>query len=326
MGYVLVTLLVIFLVAPLIVPIPPPADTWPVESLADADSRFIEVDGVQVHYKHYGSGEPTVILLHGFGASTFSWREVYALLSAYGTVIAYDRPGFGLTERPVKEDWEGHNPYASDAQVDLLLGLMDALEIQQAVLVGNSAGGRVALQTALDHPERVRSLGLVDAAVYDGGRPGWLAWLMRWPQVNRLGPVLMRGIRRWGMDVLQTAWHDPARVTPEVIAGYRRPLHAENWDRALWELTKAAAYENLSGRLEELDMPVLVMTGDDDRIIPTEDSLRLAEEIPGAELVVFAACGHVPQEECPQEFVEAMGYLLGGLGTDAVPAEPSPLE
>jgi pimeloyl-ACP methyl ester carboxylesterase len=117
---------------------------------------------------------------------------------------------------------------------------------------------------------------------------------------------LVRSIRRWGADFGRSAWHDPSRFTPEIWEGYTRPLRAENWDRALWELTAARSSVDLPARLDELQMPLLVITGDDDRIVPTEQSLRLAGEIPGADLAVLPACGHVPQEECPAAFLEAV--------------------
>jgi fermentation-respiration switch protein FrsA (DUF1100 family) len=76
-------------------------------------------------------------------------------------------------------------------------------------------------------------------------------------------------------------------VTPEIYAGYRKPLQVENWDKALWELTKSSRESGLALRLDELNLPVLVVTGDDDRIVPTENSLQLAKDVPGSQLVVF---------------------------------------
>jgi pimeloyl-ACP methyl ester carboxylesterase len=136
---VLCAILLAVLVGPLLVPVPPLTGTVPPEALVDDDSLFIEIEGLKVHYKTSGTGQPFIILLHGFGASLFSWREVLPSLAEYGTVIAYDRPAFGLTERPLT--WEGDNPYSPAAQVELLVGLMDALDIERAILVGNSAGG-----------------------------------------------------------------------------------------------------------------------------------------------------------------------------------------
>ncbi len=303
--------LAILLIGPFLVPVPPLEETVPPEQLADPDSRFVEVNGINIHYKMAGEGEPVFILLHGFAASTFSWREVMGPLSGWGTVVAFDRPGFGLTERPMPGEWRGHSPYAPESQADLMVGLMDALEIGRAVLVGNSAGGTVALLTALTYPERVEALVLVDAAVYvGGGTPGWLRPLFNTPQMRHLGPLVARQIQNWGVDLARSAWHDPSRITPEVWEGYARPLRAQNWDRALWEVTRASRPLGLDKRLGEVRVPVLVVTGDDDRIVPTDQSIRLASEIPGAQLVVIPNCGHVPQEECPEEFLRAVDEFL----------------
>ncbi len=304
-------LLAVLLVGPFLVPVPPLEGTVPPEQLADPDSRFVQVNGLRVHYKIAGEGEPVLILLHGFGASLFSWREVMEPLAEYGTVVAFDRPAFGLTGRPMPGEWEGESPYSTASQADLTVGLMDALGIERAVLVGNSAGGTVAVLTALRYPQRVEALVLVDAAIYGGGGfPAWLSPLLRTPQVRHLGPLFARRIQDWGRDFARSAWHDPSGITPEVWAGYTRPLQADNWDRALWELTVASRPLGLDERLGELTMPVLVITGDDDRIVPTESSIRLAGELPNARLVVIPNCGHVPQEECPGPFVEAVSSFL----------------
>lgn len=308
-GSILLILLAILLIGPFLVPVPPLENTVSAESLADEDSKFIEVNGVNVHYKTYGEGEPTFILLHGFGASLFSWREVTEPLAEFGTVIAYDRPAFGLTERPM--EWEGESPYSQDSQVELVIGLMGALGVEKATLVGNSAGGTVSMLTALKYPERVTSLILVDPAVYaGGGAPSWIRPLLGTPQFDHLGPLFARQLQAQGTEFLKTAWHDPSKITPDIFEGYQEPLQIENWDKALWELTVSSRESGLAERVSEFNLPILVITGDDDRIVPAEQSLRLAEELPNAELAVIPQCGHVPHEECPTVFMQAVTEFL----------------
>ena len=311
-GIILVTLTLALIIGPFLVSVPPLENTKSVEQLADADSHFIELSGFKVHYKTYGQGEPTFILLHGFGASLFSWHAVTEPLSKFGTVIAYDRPAFGLTERPLK--WEGENPYSPQAQVDLVIGLMDKLNIEKAILIGNSAGGTVSMQVTLQYPERVQALILVDAAVYaGGGAPAWVRPILNTPQMNHLGPLLARQLQAQGTEFIKTAWHDPSKITPAIFEGYQKPLQIENWDKALWQLTVSSQESGLVERLSEISVPTLVITGDDDRIVPTEQSLRLADEIPNAMLKVIAQSGHLPHEEKPIEFMQAVTEFLATL-------------
>jgi pimeloyl-ACP methyl ester carboxylesterase len=307
-----IILLAAVLVGPFLVPVPPLQETVPPEQLADPDSRFVEVSGLRVHYKTAGSGEPYLILLHGFGASLFTWHAVMEPLGQMGTVIAYDRPAFGLTERPLT--WTGINPYGPIANGNLLLGLMDHFQIRQAILIGNSAGGTVAMNFALAHPDRVQALILVDPAVFTaGGLPGWVQPLLNTPQMNHLGPLIARQIKSGGPELLRTAWHDPSKITSDVIEGYTKPLRAETWDKALWFFTVAGRETSLTRRLSDFHMPVWIITGDDDRIVPTAQTRQLAGEMPGAALIVIKDAGHVPQEEQPDMFLLSVSGFLKAL-------------
>jgi pimeloyl-ACP methyl ester carboxylesterase len=319
-GIIALVVVAILLIGPFLYPVPPLTGTVDESELADPESKFVEINGLSVQYKEMGQGEPVFILLHGFGASEYSWREVMEPLSKYGRVIAYDRPAFGLTERPMPGEWAGTNPYSIEGNVELLDGLMDELGVEKGILIGNSAGGGVAAAYALEHPEQVQGLVLVDPALGSGrgGRfPSWLLPIMSSPQLRNLGPLLVRSIAGdSGDETIRLAWHDPALITQDVYEGYRRPLKADNWDKALYEFAIAANPVNYVDRLEELSMPVLVVTGDDDRIVPTDSSIQLAGKIPGAQLVVFDQCGHVPQEECPDQFMDAMLTFLKGVKDD----------
>jgi pimeloyl-ACP methyl ester carboxylesterase len=306
---ILAVLLLVALVGPFLIPVPPLTNTVPPEQLADHDSQFININGLTVHVKTMGQGEPVFVLLHGFGASLFSWHAVMEPLSQYGTVIAYDRPAFGLTERPMT--WVGENPYSPQASVDLLLGLLDHFNVLSAILVGNSAGGTVSMQFTLQHPDRVQALILVDPAVYEGGGgPSWLRPFYKTPQMNHLGPLIVRSIQNSGLDLITTAWYDPSKVTLETLTGYTKPLRAESWDRALWYFTAASQSSGLPEHLGEFTLPVLVITGDTDKIVPTANSVRLAGALPNARLVIIPEAGHVPQEEQPVLFMEAVDGFL----------------
>lgn len=309
-------LLLSALVVPLIVPVPE-LETVPVRRLAPTEGRFAEVGGTDLYYTRTGSAPPTLLLLHGFGSSTLSWRKVAEPLSAEAEVIAFDRPGFGFTERPAVIDGavtDARNPYTPPAQLELTRGLLDALSVPRAVLVGHAAGGAVAAQFALAYPERVAGLILVDPVLRSSGPSGLLRGLFNTPQAARAGPLIMRQFAEEpGLELLRQSYADPSRLTDADIAGFRRPLRADNWDTALWEVTKAGRPTDLFPRLAELGVPTLVVSGAADSVVPPEEHKRAAESIPGAAIRVLAGCGHAPHEECPQKFWGAVTPWLDGL-------------
>lgn len=311
---ILLSLLTLVIVGPLITTVRPLENTVEAQSLADTDSQFIDLPGLKVHYKTAGdpAAKHTFILMHGFGSSLYSWHNLMPVLAEQGYVIAFDRIAFGLTERPLKGTWKGESPYSDKAQREQLLEFMDALGISKAVFVGHSSGAALAAEFALEHPEKVEALVLFDPAVFrTGGAPAWSRFLLNTPQMNRIGPLLMRQFGgEPGINFLKAAWNDPAKLTDADMAAYQKPLTINDWDKALWELSKANQNTNLAKSLAQLQQPVLVLAGEEDKVVPLEFSQRLADELGNAEFKTFANCGHVPQEECSEEVVpEVLSWL-----------------
>lgn len=315
LGLFIILILLFIVFGPLIIPLPPLDGIQPMESLVYSDSQFMEIDGVDVHYQEIQSdGETLIVLLHGFGSSTYSWQKIMLPFSTFGSVLAYDRPGFGLTERVIPYEDVDTNPYLLEYQSQILMAFIEAKKAEKIILVGNSAGGTVAMQTALAYPDRINALILISPAVYgSGGAPKWIKPLLNLPQMDRLGPVLVRTIRERGLEILELAWSDPGQISEDDFANYQKPLSVDRWDVGLWEFTKANGENDLESRISEITMPVLVITGADDKIIPADQSIQLASELPNASLVVIPDCGHVPQEECPAEFINAVDTFLNNL-------------
>jgi pimeloyl-ACP methyl ester carboxylesterase len=322
---ILLALLGALILAPLIVPIADLEGTVPARQLAGADSRFVEVGGLAVHYRETGSGadseRPALVFLHGFGNNLASWRKVVAPLSVYGRAIAIDRVAFGLSEHPPAGSWRGLNPYSLAGEVVGTLAVLDALGVGRAVLVGSSSGGALAAQIALDHPERVAGLVLASPAILEaGGPPAWSRPLLFTPQLQRIGPLFMRQFGgASGENVYRAAWSNPDRIGEDDLAAYRLPLQADGWDRALWELTKASHRPEVAAHLEEITVPTLVLAGAGDVIVPTGLSAEVARRLPNGVLALFDDCGHLPHEECPQSFLTVVEDWLSTTLAAAAP-------
>lgn len=315
--------LVIMIVAigPFLIPVRPLEGLVVAQDLAAPESRFMTIpfdgtDGIDIHYLSSGAdardNAPAFILLHGSNFNAFTWNEVLDLFGQYGPTFAYDQIPYGLSEKLVAGDWNGRNPYTPEAAVDQVFLFMDALEIERAVLVGNSYGAALAVQAALDQPERVEGLILADAAVYvEEEMP---AWLFELPQVRRLGPIFARQLGQSEAFIRQT-YRDPEQISAERMAQTMIQTRVINWDMAYWDYLRVWGSDtaDYQPRISEIQQPTLVLSGDSDKVVPVADSQKLHAELPNSELTILPSCGHVPQEECPDLFENAVSTWLRGL-------------
>ncbi len=277
-----------------------------------ADSRFIEVNGFDVHYRIAGNKKPLVVLLHGSFLSIRSWSHVFEQLAEGATVITFDRPAFGRTSRPLPSKHNGVS-YSPEAQSDLVIALIKKLGFSKAVLVGNSTGGTLALLTALRTPQHVEGVVLVGAMIYSGYATSEVPAFMK-PLMKAMTPLFSRLMKFLITKLydknIRGFWHNKERLSDEVLAAFRSDLMVGDWSRAFWELFLETHHLRLNERLNTLSQPSLVITGEHDLTVKTEESFRLARELPGAELVVVPDCGHLPQEEQPEAFIVALRNFL----------------
>ncbi len=275
----------------------------PPSAFADLESRFITVDNLAIHYRVSGEDKKGIplILLHGFMANSRTWEDLSTLLGKDYPVYAYDRIAFGLSERPLRPDFPpSGSPYRSEAVVERALLLMDEWRAGEAVLVGSSAGGELALRIALAAPERIKALILIAPAVYSGGPSGFMRWFSRISLFENIGLNAVRSLGEDPEKLLSRVWYDPSRMPDDLRSAYLQPLRIENWDKALLEFIRASEGDDITEELKELEIPVLIIHGRNDSIVPVEDSIRLVDQISGAQLLVIEDCGHVPYEEYPE--------------------------
>lgn len=269
------------------------------------ETRFVEVGGRLVHVEQAGEGEP-VVLLHGFGASTYTWRRVIPALARSYRVLAADLYGFGATERP--RDFAS---YTRGGQAGLVLALLDRLGIERAHLVGHSYGGAISLWLADRHPERLRSLVLVDSAAptYPNDRRSRIA------RVKPLAWLFLRGFAltpRWIQKALEMSVADRSLVTPELVRGYLSPLRVEGVDAAFHGLTAPLPEpDGPEVDLARITLPTLGIWGTEDRLVAVADGKREVLRMPRGTFVELSGIGHMPMEECPEELARIVLDFLG---------------
>jgi pimeloyl-ACP methyl ester carboxylesterase len=277
---------------------------------AEADNPplgdFLEVDGVELHYLESGEGDP-IVLLHGNGAMAQDWVASGLLdqLALKHRVIAFDRPGFGHSERPRSTIW------TAEAQAKLIARALDQLGIEKPLVVGHSWGTLVTLALALDHRERVGGIVLLGGYYYPSVRGDVL--FASPPAVPGIGDVM-----RYTVSPLLGAAMSPAAVkkvfspapVPESFAAFPldmslRPsqIRASAAEAAL--MIPAAA--SLSPRYAELDLPVTVVAGAGDLMVtPEQQTQRFADALPQAKLRLIEGAGHMVHYTATDEVAQAI--------------------
>jgi pimeloyl-ACP methyl ester carboxylesterase len=238
---------------------------------------------------------PDLLLLHGLGASSFSWRDNLAPLSRHFRVLAPDLPGHGSSPAPLTAD------YRPEALAQGVLEFMDRRGLAEVAVAGNSLGGGLALLLARDHPQRVTALILLAPAVALTRIP-WIFYPLRLPGLGLLAAALMGP---WIIPLaLRLAYHRWDRITPQVVAGYAAPFRDLRRRLALRRLCRQARLqplEEIEAWLKSVRQPTLIIWGQKDRILPVAQAHWLKARLPQAELVLLPQVGHAPQEEAPEE-------------------------
>lgn len=267
--------------------------------------EMLVLDGRAVHVEQRGAGEP-VVLLHGFGESTYSFRHVLPTLAERYRVIAVDLNGFGYTDRP-------RDPahYTLDGQQRLVLGVLDRLGVERAHFVGHSYGGGLTLWIAAHHPERVRSMVLVDTTLplYSTAQRTRLAKLRPFTFLYLRTVVLHE---RYVRKSLGAAYADASLATPDVVEAFLDRLRIAGIDDAYYGLLAKLGEPPALVDLATIETPALVVWGREDRRSALRNGERITAALPRARLVVIPDCGHVPMEEKPQELLAAMLPFLEG--------------
>jgi pimeloyl-ACP methyl ester carboxylesterase len=256
-----------------------------------------------------GGAGPPALFIHGFGSSKYTWRRVCAGLQDVFSYCAIDLPGHGASPAPVNFDFSVEN------LSDVLTRYIESRDFKNLTVVASSLGATIILVAMLRNSvalrERVRSLCIIDGACYPQTFPFFVDFF-RWPVIGKLSERVtpsQKVAEILAKQVLGYCFFDDTRITEEQIeeyAGYVR--HREN-RRAIGQVARAIDTGTLSRYaplLKSIALPCLLIWGREDRVIPAESGRRLQRDLPNAQFVAIERCGHLPQEERPDDVVSLM--------------------
>lgn len=288
------------------------------------ESAIIPVMDAQMHIRVRGEGMP-LFLIHGSFASLHTWAAWESELSKQYRTISMDLPGHGLTG-PNRWQVYGQNYYR-----DLVFALADTLKIDTFYVAGNSMGGNVALRMALEKPERIKKLILVDAAGslqttkpdtttrQSGNSSKDRPWIFRLIAHPAGGKLMTRFTPRFLFKLnLQQVYGDLNLINDTLVNRYSELLRREgNREATLKRLTGGINLTGPSGSKtgNEISIPTLILWGAKDKWIPLKNGELLNSQIPNSKLVVFPEAGHVPHEEIPAETVQEVLDFLKSSGS-----------
>ena len=266
--------------------------------------HWLEIGTERMHYVDEGHGDP-VLLLHGEPTSSFLWRKIIPQLP--GRVVAPDLIGFGRSDKPEDVGW-----YSYDRHVDSVARLVQELDLTGLTLVVHDWGGPIGLRVAVEHPERVDRLVLLNTGIGGGSAPSE-RWLRFREVVRELGGALDIGRlveagTAQGLDDDVRAAYDAPFPTPESKAG---ALAFPEMVPTEPEHPNTAPMNKVRDALREWDKPALVVWGAEDTILPDGIARAMVELIPGARgPVLLDGASHFLQEDRPDEVADAIRGLL----------------
>lgn len=258
---------------------------------------------LSMHYIEKGEGSKHILLLHGFRAHTYTWRYLIEPLAEAGYhVWAIDLIGYGLSDKPT------HVIYNIDFFCQQIHAFMEAQRISKAHFIGNSMGGGLALFTAIHHPERIHSLTLLSALGYPLDLPFYVCIGRHISSVWApfLGPKMVK-------YCLKQIMFNEKLITDEQVDAYALPYRLPNGIHSslltLQQMDNQRLIE-MGKNYASLSHPMLIIWGEHDTLIPVSHYENFLKDFPHANHLLITNCGHIPQEERPQEVVSSILSFL----------------
>jgi pimeloyl-ACP methyl ester carboxylesterase len=255
-----------------------------------------------------GRGRP-ILLLHGFATSSYTWRSIIPELAKNYRVIAIDLRGFGASDKPID------NHYSIKDQAGAVAAFIEQENLRDLTVVGHSFGGGITLSLALDaereQHSRIRNIVLIDSIAYRQQLPIFFR-LVQVPMLGDVGMALVPPEVQAGQG-LRLAYYDKDKITSQDIAEYANTLYSPAAKHALTKTIEQIVPDNIDEialRYKTIKMPALIVWCQEDRVVPVGLGFRLHEDMPSSEFALFTHCGHMPQEEKPEDTLAAIQAFL----------------
>ena len=275
------------------------------EKYANEFSKFVEIDGMQVHYRVEGKGIP-IVLIHGTGASLHTWDDWTLKLKENYQVIRMDLPAFGLTGPNKSGD------YSIKQYTQFLEEFVVKMKLDSMFLAGNSLGGNIAWNYASKNPEKVQKLILVDASGLPTNKPQpWIFKMAKTPVLSKL--FLYITPRNIIEDNLKQVYEDDTKISDALITRFHDMALREGNRKAFVDRAKIdfkISEASKEEQLQNIQTPTLLIWGAKDTWIPLENGKRMDTLLPNSKLVVLQNSGHVPMEENPKESLKVLNDFL----------------
>jgi pimeloyl-ACP methyl ester carboxylesterase len=265
----------------------------------------LQIGGRTLAFREQGTG-PAVVLLHGWPTSSFLWRGVTEPIARSNRVVAPDLPGFGASDKPL----DVH--YGFELFEQAIDGLLDALGIAETAIVGHDLGGPIALHWALNRPEWVTKVALLNTLVYPEMWDGVTEFVR---ELTTPGPREHRTSRVGLEQTMRLGLADASHLTPELANAVTEPFADDDSRLALARAgigLELDGFAELSRRLPELRAPLRLIYGEQDRFFPeiAHTFTRIARDVPHAEVTSLPGVGHFLQEEAPDQVGELLARFL----------------
>jgi pimeloyl-ACP methyl ester carboxylesterase len=268
----------------------PMEQIWLEQKYSNSTSRFMSIDGNRVHYRDEGVGEP-LVLIHGTASSLHTWDKWVQGLKSNYRVIRMDLPGFGLTG-PDRAD-----RYEIEDDVRLLTAFLARLGIEKVHQAGSSLGGRIAWHLALEYPENVESLTLLNALGYPQERWPLPIEMAQWPIMDEV--MASFSPRFMYASGLKDVYFDESLVNDRLVDRY--------FELSRYPGNLAAFPKRVQARLDKdaplisgIRVPTLILWGEEDKYFPVENAHEFGADIANSRVHVYPDVGHLPMEEVPE--------------------------